>query len=193
MTHVRSVAILAATAALATAGAASADNFYFSFTNDVGNVSGTVTGEIFGLVNNSTGPATKVEILSYPSGVLGPSPSPAEVAFYATPIDALTWATQFENSFTETAGVVTFADFHADNSTPYSTLDRLYLNGQNCSSGPTCSFLSLGTNDGYFVWHGDAGTTFTPATGVPEPAGWALMLVGIGLAGAALRSRNALA
>ena len=71
--HVKS---LARTLALAVAvigfiaSPAKADNFLFSFTNNAGNTSGTVTGEIFGLVNNSTGPATEVEILTIP-----PTPS----------------------------------------------------------------------------------------------------------------------
>lgn len=34
---------------------------------------------------------------------------------------------------------------------------------------------------------------YPPRTGVPEPAGWALMLAGFGLAGAGLRGRRALA
>jgi hypothetical protein len=49
------------------AGPASADDFSFSFTNDIGNVAGTVTGEILGLTDNSTGAATDVIIESFPS------------------------------------------------------------------------------------------------------------------------------
>ena len=47
-------------------------NFIFSFTNSTGNVAGTVTGEILGLLNNSTCPATHVIIDSYP-GAFSPT------------------------------------------------------------------------------------------------------------------------
>jgi hypothetical protein len=44
-------------------------DFTFSFSNTVGNVAGTVTGEIFGLTDNATGPAQEVEVLTYPAGL----------------------------------------------------------------------------------------------------------------------------
>jgi PEP-CTERM motif len=66
-----------------------------------------------------------------------------------------------------------------DNSNSVSDLDRLYLNAGPCTSGPSCSFLSLSSNDRQFVWHGVDGTTFTSAvSAVPEPSTWAMMLLG---------------
>ena len=58
-------------------------NFDFSFQNTIGTVSGTVTGEILGLTDNSTGPATEVLITGFPAGmnnIAGP-----------TPINAMLW------------------------------------------------------------------------------------------------------
>lgn len=53
--------------------------------------------------------------------------------------------------------------------------------------------LFLGTVDG-FEWQNNSGgyqvTVTTLANGVPEPATWVSMLLGLGLAGAALRSRR---
>ena len=152
-------------------------NFDFSITNDPtwGNVNGTVTGEVFGLVNNATSSATSVEVFTWPAGLIPLASQP----YYTAPIQATTWANQFENSFTVVAGVVTSGGFHADNATAVSDLDRLYLNGNGpCVSGPTCSFLSLGSNDSQYVWAtSNSFTQFTP-TATPLPATWTMMLIG---------------
>jgi hypothetical protein len=47
------------------------------------------------------------------------------------------------------------------------------------------TFQALGTNGSQFVI-----TTFTPTPGVPEPATWAMMIGGVGMAGGALRRRR---
>jgi hypothetical protein len=48
-------------------------DFMFSFSNTVGNVNGTVTGEIFGLSDNASNQAASNVILdSYPAGLLLP-------------------------------------------------------------------------------------------------------------------------
>jgi len=193
-------AILAASITVSAAVPASALDFFFSFTNDVGNVSGTVTGEVFGLTDNATSAATSVQIFTWPSALIPLASQPT----YTAPLDATTWASQFGNSFTVVGGVVTSGAFHADNSTAVSSLDRLWLNFGPCSSGPTCSFLSLGSDDSQYVWTGVEGTTFCnaagkcstlggPPGGVPEPASWALMLAGFGAIGTALRSRRRIA
>ncbi len=187
-------AALSASVAIAAATPASAADFTFSFTNDVGNVAGTVTGEVFGLTNNATSAATSVQVFTWPSGLIPVANQPT----YVPPLDATTWASQFGNSFTVVNDAVTSGAFHADNTTGVSSLDRLWINFGPCSSGPTCSFLSLGTSDGQYVWTGIAGTTFClvggscstiggAGGGVPEPATWAMMLIGVGGLGAALR------
>ena len=189
-------ALLATSFAVSVAAPASALDFYFSFSNNVGNVPGTVTGEVFGLTDNATSAATSVQIFTWPAGLIPLASQP----IYTAPLDALTWSSQFGNSFTVAGGVVTAGAFHADNVTAVSVLDRLWLNFGPCSSGPTCSFLSLGSNDSQYVWTGVEGTTFCSTTGkcstlggtggVPEPASWALMLAGFGAIGGALRSRR---
>jgi hypothetical protein len=179
----------------AAATPASANDFFFSFTNDVGNVTGTVTGEVFGLTDNATSSATSVLIDSWPSALIPAS----EQADYIPPLDAITWISQFGNSFVVLNDTVVSGAFHADNQTADSTLDRLWINFGPCSSGPTCSFLSLGTNDTQFVWTGVAGTTFCAAdTGLcnnvggatPEPAAWTVMLLGFGGLGSMLRAKK---
>jgi hypothetical protein len=187
-------AALGASILISGATPASANDFFFSFTNDVGNVAGTVTGEVFGLVDNATSAATSVQVFTWPSALIPLASQPT----YPPPIDATAWALQFGNSFTVAGGVVTSGAFHADNSTGVSGLDRLWLNFGPCSSGPTCSFLSLGSDNTQYVWTGVGGTTFCattgpctvlggPGGGVPEPAAWALMLIGFGGLGAAMR------
>jgi len=83
---------------------ARADNFKFSFTNTLGGVPGTVTGEILGLTNNSTSAATQVIIETFPAA-LNPS--------FFPPINATLWSIQIENSFTEAAGGVVSGGFEA--------------------------------------------------------------------------------
>jgi len=164
---------------LVSSNAARALTFDFSFTNNVGNVSGTVTGEIVGLVNNTTSSATAVDILTWPAGLIPLSSQP----FYTSPIDATTWASQFVNTFTVVNGNLVASDFHADNSTGVSTLDRLFINSGPCSSGPTCSFLSLGSNDSLYVWQGST-------TATPIPAALPLFATGLGVMGFIARRRK---
>jgi hypothetical protein len=110
--HVKS---LARTFALAVAvfgflgSSAKADNFLFSITNNAGNTPGTITGEIFGLVNNSTGPATEVEILTTP---------PTQGILFDPNAIPTTWQSVSDNSFTETDGIITSAEFLANDPSP---------------------------------------------------------------------------
>jgi hypothetical protein len=92
--------------------------FDFSFTNDGGNVSGTVTGRILGLNDNSTGPASHVLIDSFPGALSG---------LGAAPIDTALWNFPIVNSFTVTGGIVTAADFLVENDSP-SSVDALGIN-----------------------------------------------------------------
>ena len=56
-------------------------------------------------------------------------------------------------------------------------------------NGPaTCNFAVGGTNFGDCGAGGEAFTLSTGSGGVPEPATWALMLVGVGMMGAGLRA-----
>lgn len=112
-------------------------NFIFSFTNSTGNVPGTVTGEILGLLNNSTGPAAHIIIDSYP-GAFSPTP-------FSPPVDATAFPNQFLNSFTVTGGVITSARFDADTAFLPTPPNQYILNfttasGQffNTTNVPSC-------------------------------------------------------
>jgi hypothetical protein len=74
--------------------------FKFSFSNTGGTVPGTVTGEIFGLVNGTAVPATNVVLDSYPAGLGLPSP----------PLNAFTGSIA-DNAFNVSSDQITRADF----------------------------------------------------------------------------------
>jgi hypothetical protein len=165
----RWMALLAVTAILSSSPSY-ALTFDFSFTNTVGNVSGTVTGEIVGLADNSTSAATNVIIDSYPAGIgLG----------LATPFDAVTTASGVpDNAFTVTSGLITSYLFES-----YS-----FFNWTLCM-GP-CSPTAFLQNDainsdfsGFFVGTNDP-VTFTPVTNTtPLPAALPLFASGLGALG----------
>ena len=78
--------VVATFALLSVPGAARADNFYFAFSDGAAySYPGKVTGEVFGLTNNSTGPAAEVLIQFFSPGLAEPFPDPA------LPIDATAW------------------------------------------------------------------------------------------------------
>ena len=108
---------------------------------------GTVTGEIFGLQNNATGPATEVLIDSYPAslGVI-------------SDLIATDWSAQIFNTFTETNGQISTEQFEArDMTSPLPLLTLQFGMGD------------LQTRDGEFT----GPLTFAP---VPEPFAWILLL-----------------
>ena len=96
---------------------AKADDFTFSFTGVIDqsqnvNVAGTITGEIFGLADNATGPATEIVFTSYPSvfssliGLGGQTITPTSW----TPAPA-GLGTPYNNSFTVLNGQLTSGYF----------------------------------------------------------------------------------
>ena len=100
--------VVTAVGILLSCAASRADTFTFTFSEDplYGNVGGTVSGEIFGLVNNSTTAATEVLIQDYPS------------AFDFTgmpPINATDLENQIENSFTVVDDQIVAGSFYAYN------------------------------------------------------------------------------
>jgi hypothetical protein len=154
---------------------ARADNFTFSFTNvptgDGDDISGTVTGEILGLTNDSTGPAAEVLILSFPPGL--------DSVLGSGPIYATSWSDQIENSFTVTNGQVTAGGFYAWDtldSVPYGA--QLYING--LGAGFNEANLD-GVEYGPAYVQGADGLAAANIQPAPEPP--SLALLGVGLLG----------
>jgi len=149
----------------------------FSFSNDpaYGNVPGTVTGTITGLSDNATGAASGVTLTSYPAGLVNSGYS-SNVFDWATPSFA-------NNSFTLVNGVVTNSNFVA-----VAGNAQLWLNGSSFN------YLSLDDDANSFIGNtdGPAGVTYTVSqvSAAPEPATWAMLILGFGLAGATLRRRR---
>lgn len=87
------------------------------------------------------------------------------------------------NSYSASGNLVTFANFSYRNGA--GTL--LYF-GTDPNGSTFYPQLVNGNENAYNV---EVGTQFSAAGAVPEPANWALMVAGFGLAGAAMRRRRA--
>jgi hypothetical protein len=160
----RGFGILALSFVLASGTAHAALDFDFSFTNSTGNVSGTVTGEIFGLADNTSNEAaTDIVIDSYPSGL----------GFPSTPWDVFNMSgiTVVTNSFTVSGGEITAADLGLVEGISVG-LD-LDVKGENI-------LATAGSEVENF--NGFAGATYTAVTAsvpTPEPASIVLLLSGL--------------
>ena len=145
--------------------------FGFSFSNDGGTVDGTVSGRIFGLVDDLSGQsATKILIDSFPAG-LGSDINNG--------LDPILWDNVISNAFDVAHGVITYADFGAQDYT--GTTDTFCINTNQTCVGV---FGVLTFNGGTLrVENNQSPVLFTNITGVPEPSILALLslgLVGIG-------------
>ncbi len=168
------IAAAAAVVALSSASTASAKNFFFSFDNDptLGNVDGTVTGEIFGL----SGPgfihfASDVEILSYPSGLTGLPKAPFSIDAYAKSLGEPISKSIFHTSH----GQITFGNFQIFGGWFDLNVDGVY--NELVSPDGSTFVQNMG---GFAAAHFAA----------PEPSTWAMLLLGMGGLGAALRTRR---
>jgi hypothetical protein len=164
--------------------------FDFSFTNDptIGNVSGTVTGEIVGLTDNATSAATAVYIYSIPAPLSLP-----DVPFniLSPPADFTTNETTFQNTFTVSQGQIISAEFLAVAGPRYSTgscgCPHSYVLGLDAPPYTYSYFQDLQTDINGVTPNRavDAFTvTFTPVSSVPAPnvgAGLPGLLCAIGL------------
>jgi len=180
----RKTFLLAAAAAMMPAPAMALD-FSFSFSSDtsdsqIGNeVAGTVYGRILGLSDNSTGAAAQVFIDSY-----------SAPGFSAVPTDAAAWSTIFSNVFTVANGAIIGAEFHSDR-TASGSYDQLWINVPLGYSNGNTNYASTGVNNAFSIWNnnGANGVTFTALNAaVPEPSTWAMLILGFGMVGGALRS-----
>jgi hypothetical protein len=158
---------------------ARADDFAFSFTNTVGTVAGSVTGEILGLQNNATSSATAVIIDSYPSGL----PNILE----ALPADATLWNVLGSNTFTVMHGQITAADFESVEQQPVCaqinatcTLNELRINVNNGYEDAALGswIITAGiTSDVQYVQSLSPGVITFTRLHVPEPSSL-IVLVG---------------
>jgi hypothetical protein len=157
------------------APSANADAFTFSFTNNEGNIDGTVTGEILGLTNNAAFQAASDLIITSYTGFT----SEDDTLLGATPVDMNSWTVE-ENQFTETSGQITFADFEAINVSPPSpgVEDYISFDGSSGSFGDTFISGEEEAEDD-IEYGGPPPITFTPVTAAPEPS--SIILLGGGL------------
>jgi hypothetical protein len=171
------LAVLAVAMLAATVSRAKADPliFDFSFTNTNGNVSGTVTGQILGLVNNeSSQAATQILIDQYPAGLNG---------IGATPVNVTSWNLHISNLFDVSDGQVTGGFFEAESNqiagSPFLALD---INPPNPSVGVLSNHVETDQGNG---------TLDIVPSPTPEPASIALLVSGfLGFGGFGLYRRR---
>jgi hypothetical protein len=177
----KSFALFAAVCAVAlsveatktTASAAILD-FNFSFT-DIGG-QGTVTGEVDGLSDNSTGPASKVILDSFPA-VLGPPFLLGSICSTPCNTAASPWMVIPPNDFTVSNGQVTSASFDSfffNASGPNPVIFFTGLTGE--LGGPTAGNNLAGLS-------GPATFTAITTPTTPLPAALPLFATGLGALG----------
>jgi hypothetical protein len=156
---------------------AHATDINFSFDNVSGNVPGTVSGRIFGLVDNTNSAATEILITSVPAAIAGGVP-PTSFSAFGSATSVGQYITF--NSFTLSGGVVTDAVFQIYGG--YFDLNLQPAFGDAFYNELLSSDVSLSVQNK----NGFAGVTFSS---VPEPVSMALLGVGVlGLAAARRRS-----
>ena len=211
----------AASLALALAGASAAhaaSSFVLDFEgvgnlSPVGNFYNGGAGTNYG-VEFSPATLALVDADAGGSGNFANEPSPNTIMFFLDANNAiLNYAAGFTTGFSffytsSTAASVNVYDGLNGTGNILGTLNLTSQSGSNCSGDPTggfCNFTAVGVSFGGIARSIDFGGTanqsgFDDITfgsaraggSVPEPAAWALMIGGFGLAGATLRRRRPL-
>ena len=171
--------LASAAAVLACATVAHADNFHFTFGSDgdgPGNaLGGVITGQILGLTDNAWSAASAVLIDSYTPNVTGLPGTPFLISDYAASLGFVIT----QNFFLEINGQIVDGVYQINGG--YFDLN-VQAGGYGYNSMVSPDAQTRVQNLG-----GLGGVSFSAA---PEPATWAMMLVGFGALGAALRSRR---
>lgn len=166
-------AVLAATVAVAMFGAASAAEAAIVFTFDAPAADGSFTGSFHdtGIANDASGSFTDIGTFTLPTGIAAGS---------------ITTNFDFDESNNIDFDTVTLNGVKFDLS-PTGQFESGHINNQPVTSG-TQTLVVTGKSGG----NGSFGGTisFELASAVPEPAAWALMIMGFGGVGAALRRRR---
>ncbi len=183
MNRLTTAGMLAAAILAVLAGPSRADlqAFDFSFTNDpsIGNVAGTVAGVIdLSFLGDGTGPATTVEITSFPS-IYSSTIAALPITIPGSPLSTI-----LSNTFTVAGGEITDAYFIAEGTSVGSfDLNAFALNSLEDNYGnETANYDGL------------SGVTFTPVSvSVPEPSSLKItsMTVACGLIFAVATRRRA--
>jgi hypothetical protein len=147
--------------------------FNFSFDNLNGNVSGTVTGQIFGLNDNATGPATAVDITSAPPGLV-PLPLPLSM-----PVSG---SENSNNTFTVNSGVITASGFDGVVLDGTTKIELILTSGPSLVGSASLGVTSPPTANGVGSTI-QATYTEVPTTTTPLPATLPLFATGLGALG----------
>jgi hypothetical protein len=103
--------------------------------------------------------------------------------------DIYLFAFNFGSAFNAAAGTTYHLGIHAGDSGNFNR-DNIYWVTTNLNATSTGRESDGGTFNNWFNNGQEHAYYLTGAGGVPEPATWALMIGGLGLAGASLRSRH---
>jgi hypothetical protein len=190
MSHRLLLSVIAA-ATLAFTGSANAAHVFQASMNGASEVPPNASPATGFATVDVTGTLMTVD-LTY-SGLVGGNPAAAHIHCCIAPGSSVGVAVGFPSFPTTTSGTYT----HVFDLSQSSTYTSGFLNnfGGGTAAGAMAALLAgLNAGQAYTNIHNaawPAGEIRGLLTGVPEPSSWALMIVGVGLAGLGLRRRRA--